>query len=69
MRDLSKSRLLWIAEGLRILAPHCSDFDVCAEHDELFACYKGTELSPEDHQRMIDLGWDWSKGTGWSFFV
>ena len=68
-------------EGLRILQPYYEGgdgFHIGAEHDQFYCYQTGKPLSPEDVQKMFDLGWfqpDRSDDTvynqedGWSAFT
>lgn len=47
-------------EGLQILKPHYEGedgFHIGAEHDQFHAYATQTPLTPEEAQRMFDLGW------------
>lgn len=48
-----------IIEGLEILEQYRnkSGFDVCAEHDVLYAYSTDQELTQKDLGRMIEMGW------------
>lgn len=50
-----------LIEGLQTLKPYYEGGDgyqTGAEHDEIFAYATDRPLSPEDVQKMQDLGWD-----------
>lgn len=68
-------------EGLKTLQPYYKDGDGChisAEHDQFYAYQTERPLTPEDVQKMRDLGWfqpdqeddaEYSPEDGWSAFT
>lgn len=72
-------------EGLNILRKYYKEdgYKICAEHDIFYAYSTDSPLSPEDLQKMIDLGWfqeglssgdefaasDYDPGEGWAAFT
>jgi len=47
-------------KGLNTLQPYYKDGDgyyIGAEHDQFYACQTERPLTPEDVQKMRDLGW------------
>lgn len=71
-------------EGLKTLQPYYKDGDGChihAEHDQFYAYAPERPLTPEDVQKMIDLGWfqpedgldsdggEYDPENGWSAFT
>jgi hypothetical protein len=73
-------RLSDFIEGLATLRPYYDDqngFHIGAEHDEFYAYATDRPLTPEDAQKMRDLGWfqqgvsdaTYSPSEGWAVFV
>lgn len=56
-----------VLAGLQIIAKYDEDFELCAEHDEVFAGH-GVEMNEEDQKVMDDLGWSWD-GESWHKFT
>lgn len=56
-----------ILAGLQIIAKYDEDFNMCAEHDQIFAGVD-IEMSEEDQKVMKELGWFWSEES-WSHFT
>lgn len=78
---MSESRLLSLAEGLKLLAKYSGPFDLCAENDVIYAGHDAYEkMSPEERATLRSLGWTHSMepeegeeepeddGTGWHFY-
>ncbi len=58
-----------ILEGLRILTKYDPDGDVCAEHDEVYACNVGPEeMAEQDIAELRRFGWRWD-GSSWIHFA
>jgi len=68
-------------EGLKTLQPYYKDGDgyhIGAEHDQFYTYQTERPLTPEDVQKMRDLGWfqpdredgaEYSPEDGWSAFT
>ena len=56
-----------VLAGLQIIATYDEDFELCAEHDEVFAGV-GIEMSEEDQKKMEDLDWSWDEES-WHHFT
>lgn len=68
-------------EGLKTLQPYYKDGDgyhIGAEHDQFYAYQTERPLTPEDVQKMRDLGWfqpeqddgaEYDPEVGWSAFT
>lgn len=68
-------------EGLKTLQPYYKDGDgyhIGAEHDQFYAYQTDLPLTPEDAQKMRDLGWfqpgqkdgaEYDPENGWSAFT
>lgn len=58
-----------IFEGLSILLKYVPEGSCCAEHDVLYA--EGPqEVSPDDRDRLLSLGWRWDVNAGsWARFT
>lgn len=66
-------------DGLLILQPYYDQVDgyhIGAEHDQFYAYKTDRPLSPEDVQKMRDLGWfqpeqeeEYDPENGWSAFT
>lgn len=75
-------RLSNFIEGLKTLQPYYEDGDgyrISAEHDQFYAHQTDKPLTPEDVQKMHDLGWfqpdppddddEYNPENGWSAFA
>lgn len=67
-------------EGLKILQPYYlggDGFHIGAEHDQFYCYQTDSPLTPEDVQKMRDLGWfqpetgddEYDPQEGWSAFT
>lgn len=56
-----------ILKGLQIIAKYDPQFEMCAEHDQIWAGV-GIEVSEEDSNRLIQLRW-FTDNDSWSHFV
>ena len=71
-------------EGLKTLQPYYENGDgyhIGAEHDQFYAYQTSKPLTPEDQQKMCELGWfqpgggmsgdggEYDPGNGWSAFT
>lgn len=59
-----------ILEGMQIIAKYDPQFDMCAEHDQIWVGHD-VEVSEEDKKRLLDLNWfqDSDADDSWSHFV
>lgn len=75
-------RLSKFIDGLNTLRPYYTDgdgFHIGAEHDQFYAYKTDKPLTPEDVQKMLDLGWfqperedgdaNYDPEDGWSAFT
>lgn len=70
---MKKTQTSQIAEGLMIVEKYLregEDYSIGAEHDIIYAGYDMvSKMSPEDQQKMKDLGWHETDVDSWGFYT